>query len=311
MQLNESEKGFVTFRRILNSLGKETLADVTELVKEKYPKGKVLKCRILDYNRLDAVYICGVEAAVINEKFFTKDDLTLGQFVTAHVTDLKDTGLVVKFGHLQGFIDNIHLSNVRYSENIKSRYRVNQKIKARVLSIFNNSIHLTAKPALIESDLCLTTAEQAEIGKQFPGVVIRRGEFGAVVAFYGDVKGFVHSSQLLHGETADARELLFDGQVVNATVIGKNDKGIQLSLIGVKEEDKKVPVKEEVKTEESEPKKGKLKIGQEVSGTITSIDEEGLRVKVDGKNVEAFMPLHHLSVNYDLNHLLLSKLPLI
>lgn len=313
LKLSDTEKGFVTFRRIFNSLGNDTFVDIMNIVKDKYPRGKELKCRILDYNRLDAVYICAVEASILNERFFTKDDLTLGQLVTAYVTEIKDGGLVVKFGHLQGFIDNIHLSNAEYSENIKSKFRVNQKLKARVLTITNNnSIRLTAKPALVESDLCLVSSDQAEIGKLYPGVVIRRTKFGALIIFYGDVKGFVYCTHLLPGETADARDVLFDGQVVNVTITGQNSKGLELSLIPVKDEvsgtDENESFKEESEMEEESEKQHelvKLKIGQEVSGTIHKIKEKGLIVNLD-KGEKAVMPLNHLSVNYDLNPLLLS-----
>lgn len=317
LQLNENEKGFVTFKRILNSLGKETFEDVIDLVNEKYPKGKSVQCRILDYNRLDSVYICSVEAAVLNEKYFTKEDLVLGQLVTAEVTEVKDAGLVVKFGHLQGFIDNLHLSNAQYTGNIKNRFRVGQKVKARVLCVKKSgSIRLTIKPALIESDLCLSSPDQAETGKVFPGVVIKRGNIGALIVFYGDVTGFVHSSRLLPEAKADARDLLFDGQVVNVTIIGKSSKGIDLSLIPIKEENlasnKFVEKKQKLEGTSGEKRielqiiQGTLKIGEEVSGTITSIQEKGLLVNVVDKNVQAFLPLHHLSVNYDLNPTLLS-----
>lgn len=51
----------------------------------------------------------------------------------------------------------------------------------------------------------------------------------------------------------------------------------------------------------------KVNIGDTVSGTITRIlANKGIVVKLDGKGVQAFMPLHHLSVSYDLNHALLS-----
>lgn len=301
-QLNETEKGFVTFKRILNSLGTDTCEDLIELVNEKYPVGKTVKCRILDYNRLDAVHICAVEASVLKEKFFTLDDVTLGQLVLPVITEIKDAGLLVKFGHLKGFIDNLHLSNSQYSANIKSRFRVGQKLKARILCIRNGGIRLTIKPALVESNLCLTNTEQVEIGKQFPGVVVNRGKFGALIVFYGDLKGFVHSTHLLPEATADARDILFDGQVVNVIITGQNDKGLELSLVPIKQETE-VQNKDEMAN--SKKNKELLKIGDEYSGTITSIQENGLLVNVSNINVQAFLPLHHLSVNYDLNHKLL------
>lgn len=302
LALNENEKGFVTYKRILNSLGKEPFDDVIDLVKEKYPKGKSVKCRILDYNRLDSVYICTVEASVLKETLFTKDDLICGLMVMAQITEITSAGLVVKFGRLQGFIENLHLSNSQYSETIKRKFRVGQKLRAKILCVKRSgSIRLTVKPALLKSNLCLYRPEQAEPGKQFPGVVVKYSRSGALVVFYGDVAGFVKSSRLFPEQTAPAQDLLFEGQVVNATVIGRSSKGIELSLIPVKQE-------ESTETEQRETKESKqeISLGEEVSGTVTKILKKGLFVNVAHKNIEGFVPLHHLSINYDLNPLLLS-----
>lgn len=287
LQLNKTDKGFVTFRRILNSLGKNTFEDITELVEKRYPEGKEVSCRILDYNRLDAVFICAVEAAILKEKFFTPQDLTIGQLVTAEVTEIKDAGLVVKFGHLQGFIDNLHLSNSQYSDTIKSKFRKQQKLKARVLSVRKSgSVRLTIKPALLESDLCLANPDQVEVWKEYPGVVVKRSEFGAVVAFYGEVSGFIHSSKLLPGEWADARDVLFDGQVVNVTVIGRMIKGLDLSLIPVRAEElenvrksKKEKMKRKAGNGEEAMKKEK-RVKNGILERVSFVEQQGVVEKV-------------------------------
>lgn len=48
-----------------------------------------------------------------------------------------------------------------------------------------------------------------------------------------------------------------------------------------------------------------LLVGEEVNATVCKILENGMEVQVQNKNVLAFIPLHHLSVNYDLNSILL------
>lgn len=62
----------------------------------------------------------------------------------------------------------------------------------------------------------------------------------------------------------------------------------------------------EMENEETE-KQVKLEIGQTVSGIVTSIQKTGLIINVIDTDEEAFMPLHHLSVWYQLNSDLLSK----
>lgn len=50
-----------------------------------------------------------------------------------------------------------------------------------------------------------------------------------------------------------------------------------------------------------------LLIGDEVNVVVSKVKEDGLEVQVQNKNLQAFIPLHHLSVNYDLNSVLLGK----
>lgn len=80
---------------------------------------------------MDSVYICTVEQSILREKTFTVNDVTLGQLVDANITEIKDDGLVLKFGNLTGFVENVQISNTAYTEGIKSKFRVNQKVKAR------------------------------------------------------------------------------------------------------------------------------------------------------------------------------------
>lgn len=132
MKLNEDGIGFVTYRRILNNEKKQLdTVGVGDIIQQKYPVNRRLDCRILDYSRMDCVYICTVEESVLHDSYFTADNLTLGQLVEAKVVQIKDDGLVLKLGRLSGFVENVHLSNALYTKNIKSKFRINQKVKAR------------------------------------------------------------------------------------------------------------------------------------------------------------------------------------
>lgn len=137
MKLSEGGMGFVTYRRVLNNEKKQLDTVATgDIIKKRYPINRRVECRILDYNRMDCVYICTVEESVLHERYFTTDNLSVGQLVEARVIQIKNDGLVLKFGHLTGFVDNVHLSNALYTENIKSKFSVNQKVKSRLGILF-------------------------------------------------------------------------------------------------------------------------------------------------------------------------------
>lgn len=88
----------------------------------------------------------------------------------------------------------------------------------RVLKIISKeSIRLTLKPILVESQHCLTDYSLALPGKQFPGTVVLCTPAGVLVAFYGKIKGWVPTSHLLpntHNGQIDPKTLFFIGQVV-------------------------------------------------------------------------------------------------
>lgn len=55
---------------------------------------------------------------------------------------------------------------------------------------------------------------------------------------------------------------------------------------------------------------GKVKpvhVGEEVNVTVCKVNNDGIEVQVKNKNLQAFIPLHHISVSYDLNSALLSR----
>lgn len=105
-------------------------------IKRKYATGHSIHCRILDYNRMEDLYICTVEKSLLQENIFAIEDLTVGQSVEGTVVEVISPGIMVKCGNVLGFVENLHLSNAAYSETIKSKFRVKQKVKARYYYYF-------------------------------------------------------------------------------------------------------------------------------------------------------------------------------
>nr|XP_015835283.1 PREDICTED: protein RRP5 homolog isoform X2 [Tribolium castaneum] len=291
LQLNQTETGFISNKRLLKTLPKGADVDIVSAIRKKYPNGSRHQCRVLDYNHMQQLYICTFEKQVIKEKIFTVSDLKIGQAVTAQVTKVVTNGLITKVGHVQGFVPNLQLSNAKFTQNIKAKFTVGMTVNARVLNITDGNVILTLKQGLVESDKCLATLEQLIPCSQYVGFVVQVKVAGALVAFYGDIKGWISNRVLNHassGHYLDPREYFFIGQVVTVWVLGiKNDK-LHLSLNAPKGQNKH-----------------KIKIGQTDNGSVTKIHSDGLDVKLSNYEVKATIPLAHLSTNLSLCPVLL------
>lgn len=68
---------------------------------------------------------------------------------------------------------------------------------------------------MLESESSLTKIEDAIPKTQHVGFVVQTNEKGALISFYGDVRGWLSSQILNKGERMDPREYFFIGQVVS------------------------------------------------------------------------------------------------
>lgn len=89
---------------------------------------------------MEQVYICTFQQAILEERYFSITDVKLGELITVKVKTITDEGLVVTFGKLFGFIQNIHLSDAAYSKNLKKKFTIGQSLQARCVLIFMFSL---------------------------------------------------------------------------------------------------------------------------------------------------------------------------
>ncbi|KAG5876543.1 hypothetical protein JTB14_010314 [Gonioctena quinquepunctata] len=282
LKLSSNEKGFVTNKRLMNSLPKNANLDISDTIHLKFGEGTKHTCRILDYNYFARVCICTVEQYVIKEKLFNSSDLQIGQLLNVTVASVKSEGLVVSSGHIRGFVPNFYLSNVEFSEAIKKKYHEGYKSKARVINIDGSNVILTMKPSQVESDNCLTELSQAKRGDQYTGIVVQLKQQGALVVFYGNVRGWISRKYLEDDnekQKPDPTKYFYKGQVINPWVLGVKGDKVILTL--------KQP--EEFKAARE------LRIGQRISGVVSKVLKDRIEVKSNRGQAIGIVPLNHLS----------------
>ncbi|KAF2896680.1 hypothetical protein ILUMI_09495 [Ignelater luminosus] len=281
-----NEKGFMPYKRIMHVLGKNDALNLNDAINKKLPPGSSHKFRILDYNHMEQVYMCTCEQSVLNENYFTVNDIKIGELVTVKVDNITRGGLQVLLGNVKCFIHNTHLSDSPYTENIKKKFFKGQKLKTRVWSIDDRGVYLTNKQKLVNSDLCLAEVDKAVINQQYPGVVVNKSERGILVVFYNNIKGFLPRRDLIKVFHNDTNNMFYVGEVIMPTIKSITSSDLRLTL--------------------SKPVSNKtVEVGSYVEAKVTAIHEYGLEVEVNSNKLQALIPTAHLSSSLSLTSSLL------
>lgn len=113
LRINGKIKGVVSFRSIRVDV--KSNFDQDEIL-AKYSRDSEHKVRIIHYDPIDLIHICSVDPKVLNEKFFSLDDLTVGEQVKAKVVrKLNDGRHELKVGAIKGTFRNINSKVHRFN----------------------------------------------------------------------------------------------------------------------------------------------------------------------------------------------------
>ena len=180
----------------------------------------------------------------------TLDKYKVGMSVEGKITAITNFGVFVNFD--DGMEGLIHISELAWQriDSPNELYKVNDKIKAEIVSIDGSKIFLSAKKLL--QDPWLEASAKYKIGQVVSGIILKINPFGLFVKLDEEIHGLAHISQLglttkdKIGDLYQANEVR-DFEVVN---ISPSEHRLGLKLAGVKVaetapvEDKKEEVKE-------------------------------------------------------------------
>jgi len=282
-------RGFVHISRITD--GKiEALSESTG----PYKVGSIHKARILDYNPMDNLYIVSMERKIIEQPFLRFDDIQVGEIVKGKVEKLVINAvgvggvLVTLADGITGLVPEMHMADV-HLQHPEKKFKEGLSVRARVLSVNpeRRQARLTLKKTLVNSDASIWKS-YADIlsGAHSPGTLVNILPSGAVVQFYGSVRGFLPVSEMSEAYIQDPKQHFRIGQVVNVHVVSvEPEKG---KLI--------VSCKDQVELSAAQLTTLKnLQIGNIVSGTVVEKSTDDIRIELQGTALTARIPLGHLT----------------
>ncbi|EWY91624.1 hypothetical protein FOYG_08672 [Fusarium oxysporum NRRL 32931] len=252
------------------------------------------KGRVIGYNEMDGLFQISFEKSVLEQQYLRLEDVPIGAVVTCNIEkvliDEKGvSGLVVKVAEgITGFVPEQHFSDVKL-QHPEKKFRQGMKVKARVLSTnpSKKQMRLTLKKTLVNSEAPVIKAyEEASVGMQIPGTIIKIQSSGAIIQFFGAVQGFLPISEMSEAYIKDPKEHFRTGQVVSVHVLDVEPESKRLvvsckdpSAFGL---DKQNALK-------------KLQLGDIVSAKVTQKTEDQVFVELADAQLKAILPVGHLT----------------
>ena len=250
--------------------------------------------RVVGYNAFDGLFLLSFEKSVLEQPFLRFEDVPVGKVVDGVVEKLVIGengvhGLIVKIADgISGLVPEMHLSDVRL-QHPEKKFKEGLKVKARVLSTepSKRQMRLTLKKTLVNSDAApIQSFKDVSVGMQALGTIINVLQKGAVVQFYGQLRGFLPLSEMSEAYIQDPKEHFRKGQVVTVHVIDV-DADTNRLVVSCKDPsafgmDKQLALKS-------------LNVGDLVSGKVSQKTEDDIFVELEGSLLKAVLASGHLT----------------
>jgi rRNA biogenesis protein RRP5 len=285
--------GFVHISRVTD--GKiETISESSGAFKVD----SVHRGRIIGYNSVDGVFLVSLEQKVLDQAFLRIEDLIIGEVVKGKVEKLVINssgvgGVLVNLADgITGLVPEMHMADVSLLHPEK-KFKEGSTVVARVLSTnpSKRQIRLTLKKTLVNSE-AIPWKSYKEIypGMQSPGTIVNVIAAGAVVQFYGTIRGFLPVSEMSEAYIEDPSQHFRVGQVVNVHVLNVDSASGKLT-VSCKDPAAFGLVQQNAMK--------KLKIGEQVSGVVTEKSNDDVSVELAGSSLRALLSVGHLTDGSD------------
>ncbi len=203
-------------------------------------------------------------------------NFTSGEPVAAKVLEANKGGLIVRIGHVNGFLPVSQLAPDNYPrvtggdknrilEKLKSL--VGMDLNVRILDVNEGDEKLIVSEKAVWEDRQKNVIAKYKVGDAIEGEVTALADFGAFVKFDA-LEGLVHISEIAWQRIDHPRDLLKVGATVKAEIIGIEGSKISLSM-------------KKLIRDPWQDVGNKYKVGEMVEGTVLKVNPFGFFVELD------------------------------
>jgi small subunit ribosomal protein S1 len=195
--------------------------------------GQTLRCKVIELNRSRNNVVLSRRAVLEDERKEQRqqilDRLQPGDVVEGQISNIVDFGAFVDLDGMDGLI---HTSEISWSHvNHPSEVlEIGQTVKVKVLDIDRERQRISLGLKQTQSDPWQQVLDQYSEGDVVEGKVTKVVTFGAFVEIMPGVEGLVHISELAQHHVENPREVVSQGDSVQAKIIEVDPDRRRLSL---------------------------------------------------------------------------------
>ncbi|EEQ35173.1 rRNA biobiogenesis protein rrp5 [Microsporum canis] len=259
-----------------------------------YKVGSTHEGRIIGFSAMDNLFLVSLEPKIIEQPFLRLEDVTVGSTVKGKIEKLHIgpegiDGLIVSLtDKISGLVPGMHMADTKL-QHPEKKFREGLKVSVRVLSVDlqKHQLRLTMKKSLLNSESApWKDYENISAGNRSPGTLIKIQNNGAVVQFYGPVRGFLPVSEMSEAYISDPSQHFTVGQVVNVHALSVDPENGKL-VVSCKD-----PA---TVTADYQTAFEKIRPGLVVSGTVFEKSSDDLLIKLQDSGLVARLNSDHIS----------------
>jgi small subunit ribosomal protein S1 len=195
--------------------------------------GQTLRCKVIELNRSRNNVVLSRRAVLEEERKEMRqailDRLSPGDVVTGTISNIVDFGAFVD---LEGIDGLIHISELSWSHvnHPSELLDIGQEVQVKVLDIDRERQRISLGLKQTQSDPWQQVIDMYDQGDVIEGRVTKVVTFGAFIEVVPGVEGLVHISELAQHHVENPREVVSQGESVNAKIIEMDPERRRLSL---------------------------------------------------------------------------------
>lgn len=156
-------------------------------------------------------------------------DLNSGDVVIGKVTNLCSFGAFVDLGGVEGLIHISELSWGRVAHPADMLNR-NERVEVYVLEVDPQNARIALSLKRLHPDPWATVEERYTVGEIVEGKITNVVDFGAFACIEDGLEGLIHFSELAEGHFLHPRNVVNEGEIVQARILSIDGKARRLGL---------------------------------------------------------------------------------
>ncbi|NBV76767.1 S1 RNA-binding domain-containing protein [bacterium] len=188
--------------------------------------GQKLEVQVITASPKEQKLIFSEKGAGTSERSTLVEKYTVGETMEGVVTGATDFGVFVKIE--EGLEGLVHISEMDWAlvENPRTRYKVGEKVKVKVIEVKDGKVSLSIKA--LKDDPWKVAASKYTKDQKVEAIVIKHNKHGALASIEEGVAGLVHVSEFANEQ--DLRAKLELGKVYPFTITFFEPKERRMTL---------------------------------------------------------------------------------